>query len=432
MMSLLILLGVLGLPALALRIGCVGRSCDEQTTAASEVPFCSLDQGLRSRIEAGYREGRSPEVLVIARDEVIAGGTGYRKTDVSTPWPSPGFETARVPIAFAGLGVAQMELPAGTTADRIAPTLAELIGFERPFPEVRSGTALEGVATGDGAPALVLQVIYKGIGSAELEANRDAWPYLEALMDSGAATMEGDAGSLPLDPAAVLSTIGVGGPPRQHGVTGTYIRNDRGELVRAFSKRAEVPIISTLADDLDEAMAQEPLIGLVGTSDVDRGAIGGDWYVGGDQDEIVIDPKDQVGPAIEMLSNGFGDDDVVDLMTVVMEGRIEQLDRGLKALVSAAEKAADGSVALVVTATGSAADAAVKGASFVALVDEAVGEAVTEAAVPGGFFLDQRALADLGVSEDLVIDELDRLEGPDDDFFGDVFPAIAVSFARYC
>ena len=432
MMPLLILLGVLGLPALALRIGCVGRSCDEQTAAASEVPFCSLDAGLRSRIEAGFREGRSPEVLAIARDEGISGGSGYRKTDGAIAWPSPELEAARIPIAFAGPGVTQMELPAGATVDQIAPTLTELIGFERPFPEVRSGTALEGVAGGDDAPALVLQVIYKGIGSTELEASRAARPYLEELMDVGAATMDGDVGALPLDPAAVLSTIGAGGPPRQHGVTGTFMRNERGELVRAFSPRAEVPIIATLADDLDEAMAQEPLIGLVGTSLTDRGVIGGDWYVGGDEDEVVIAPKNQIGPAVEMLSDGFGDDDVTDLMTVVMEGRIGQLDRGLKAIVSAAEKAADGSVALAVTATGSAVDGGVDGASFVALVDEAVGEAVTEAAVPGGFFLDQRALINAGVSEDLVVDELERLGGRDEDFFGDVFPAIAVSFARYC
>jgi hypothetical protein len=47
-------------------------------------------------------------------------------------------------------------------------------------------------------------------------------------------------------------------------------------------------------------------------------------------------------------------------------------------------------------------------------------------------FLDQSALTELGLSEDVVIEELARLRGADGYLFEDVFPAIAVSFARYC
>jgi hypothetical protein len=52
--------------------------------------------------------------------------------------------------------------------------------------------------------------------------------------------------------------------------------------------------------------------------------------------------------------------------------------------------------------------------------------------VPGGLFLDQAALTELELSEDLVIEELGRLRGPGGDLFAEVFPAIAVTFARYC
>ncbi len=432
-MSLLVVLGVLGFPALLLRFLCVGNSCDEQVSASSEVPFCSLDAGLRSRLEDGFREGRSPEVLVVARSDSIAGGTGYRRTGVAPPWPSSDLGGARVPLLFTGEGVTAAELPAGTSVTDIAPTLAEVIDFERPFPEVRSGEAIPGVAQGE-APRLLLQVIWKGVGSEDLEGQPERWPYLASLMDEGAATLEGDTGSLPLEPAAVISTIGTGGSPSQHGITGELVRNDEGELVGAFSAGAESPVIATLGDDLDEVLGQEPLVGVVGASPSDRGASGGEWYgAGSDSDEVVIDRKDQVGPAVAMLSGGFGTDEVPDLMSVVMNGDLRAMDRGLKRIVAAAVEASDGSLALALTATGSAASEAGMTAAEVATeVDEAVGETVTEAAVPGGLFLDQRALTDLEISEDEVIAELRRLRGPDGALFGDVFAAIAVSFARFC
>jgi len=450
MTTLLVLIGVLGLPAIGLRFLCVGASCDEEATAASEVPFCSLEAELRSRITAGFREGRSPEVLVVARDDSIAGGTGFGQDLPAPVWPSSGVGGARVPIAFAGEGVAPATVPEGTPVTSIAPTLAAIIDFERPFPEVRSGESIEGVA-GEGSPRLLLQVILKGIGSDDLEAQPDAWPFLRGLMDEGASTMNGDTGSLPLDPAAIISTVGTGGSPSQHGITGEFVRTSRGQLVGAFSDDADSPVIATLADDLDQELGQRPRIGLVGATATDRGAVGGEWYgSASDVDEVVIAPRDQVRPALAMLADGsgereragrtggndrFGADDVPDLLSVVLEGDIRKLDRALRRIVAAADGAADGSVALAVTATGSASvdsGEVTDGAEIARDLDEAVGERVTEAAVPGGLFLDQDALTKLELSEDLVIEQLERLGGPDGDLFADVFPAIAVTFARYC
>jgi len=440
MTTLLVLIGVLGLPAIGLRFLCVGQSCEEAATAASEVPFCSLEAELRSRITAGFREGRSPEVLAVARDDSIAGGTGFGQVLPAPLWPSSGVDRARVPIAFAGEGVVPTAIPESTLVTSIAPTLADIIDFERPFPEVRSGESIEGAA-GDQSPRLLLQVILKGIGSDDLEAQPDAWPFLRGLMDEGAATMNGDTGSLPLDPAAVISSVGTGGSPSQHGITGEFVRTGDGELVRAFSADADSPVIATLADDLDQELGQRPRIGHVGATVTDRGAVGGEWYgSASDVDELVLAPKDQVGPAVAMLSKGsggegFGADAVPDLMSVVLEGDIPKLDRGLRRIAAAADAAADGSFALVVTATGSMAvdsGEVTNGAEIARDVDETVGERVTEAAVPGGLFLDQNALTELELSEDLVIEELERLRGPDGALFADVFPAIAVTFARFC
>ena len=447
MMALLAVICLFGLPAVLLRILCVGHSCDEEAAVASEVPFCSLEPELRSRITAGFREGRSPEVLAVARQAAIAGGTGFARRAMP-PWPSLDLDGARVPIVFAGEGVAGTAIPEGTALTSIAPTLAEIINFERPFPEVRSGKAIEGVA-GESRPRLLLQVILKGVGSDDLEAQPDAWPFLRRLMDEGAATMDGEAGSLPLDPAAMISTVGTGGSPSQHGITGEFVRTGEGRLVRAFSNKAEPPVIATLADDLDEELGQRPLIGFIGATATDRGAVGGEWYGSSSDDEVVMARRDQIGPSVEMLSRAsverkgagqvggeaeFGGDNVPDLISVVIDGGIERMDRGLKRIVAAADDAADGSVALVATATGSSlvTPEIVRGTEIARDLDAAVGEQVTEAAVPGGLYLDQRALTELGLSEDVVIEELARLRGPDGYLFEDVFPAIAVSFARYC
>jgi hypothetical protein len=306
-----------------------------------------------------------------------------------------------------------------------------VIDFDRPFPEVRSGEPIQGVATGE-VPRLVLQVILKGVGSDDLESDPSAWPHLEEMMSSGTATMDGETGSLPLDPAAIVSTVGTGGLPRQHGITGAFVRNDAGRLVRAFSQRAESPIIATLSDDLDEDMNQQSLIGLVGTSATDRGAIGGEWYGSGERDEVIIDPRGTVGPARAMLKRGFAADEVVDVLAVAMDGEIERMDKALKRIVTAATRASDGSVAIAVVATGSESEGDVDGASISSDVDAGVGEPIVEAAVPGGLFVDQKKLARLELSEDVVVDEMARLTGADGRLFTDVFPSIAISFARYC
>ena len=137
---------------------------------------------------------------------------------------------------------------------------------------MRSGTAFAGVADGE-RPRLVLLVGWKGVGSSELETHRNDWPFLSSLLDEGRGPSTA-RGSLPLDPAATLTTIGTGGLPSQHGITGSFIRNGQGRVVQAFAPDAPVQIIATLADDLDHANPST-LVGLVATDERDRGIVGG-------------------------------------------------------------------------------------------------------------------------------------------------------------
>ncbi|HEV2756231.1 MAG TPA: hypothetical protein VG318_10715 [Actinomycetota bacterium] len=427
---LLIAVAVVGAPAGVLRAFCAGHSCDEPANASSEVPFCSLPDDVRTRVAAGFREGRSPDVLAVARNGIASDEEWPR-----VPWPSTAGAGTRVPLAFWGTGVeGGAEIPPGTGLDDVAPTIESILGFERPHPDVRSGTAIEGVASGE-APRLVVEIVWVGRGSRDLDAAAGRYPYLAAAMDSGAATVDADTVSLPVDPVAVLTTIGTGGRPAQHGITGAVVRDDEGRVRRAWSPSSPLSVIATLGDDLDEAMGQDPVVGTAAARRGYLGAVGGNWHVDVDRDVFVKTRRgDEARDGVALLRQGFGRDEVPDLAVVAVESGAERLDATVRAVVRAAERASGGSAAFVFTATGaSAGDGALPAEDLPGMIPGEDMASLVEEVVPGGLFLDQKVLAERQVSEDEVLRALAQVRSPAaGPLFADVFPAIAVAFGRYC
>jgi len=439
LLVLLLVLAAIGVPAGVLRAACAGKSCPAEV-AQARVPFCPLPAELKAKLAAGFREGRSPDVMAVTGNHAVAGTAG------AGPWPSvaAASRVTAVPIAFFGTGIEPAAVvPRGTGLDAIAPTLADVLGFHRPHPDVRVGTAVAGNATGE-RPRLVLEVAWKGVGTQELRDDPRSWRSLRSLMARGAATVGGDTGSLPLDPAATLTTIGTGGLPSQHGITGALVRNDHGRVVRAWGPGAPFSVIATLPDDLDQAMDQRPLIGLVASDEADRGIIGGNWYIGHDRDTMVVATGGSAVPAAEqLLAEGFGRDAVPDILAVVLDGSVGSIDRRTQELVAAAERAAGGSVAVAIAGTGggSGTDAGstdgdrIRVPDIVSQVDAGVpGDPnVVAGAVSGGLFLDQGALAKEGISGDAVVQATMGVTTPDGTrVFEDAFQGFAVSFGKYC
>ena len=431
---MLVVLAAIGIPAAVLTATCAGRSCDASGGETLRVPFCPLPEAIKADIANGFREGRSPDVLAVADGTPV-----YTDVDDSrTPWPATGTSTdPRVPIVYSGSGVAGgASVPSGTTLDDVAPTVSEILGFERAFPEVRSGTAVGGVANGE-RPRLVLLIGWKGVGSSELEMRPDDWPFLSSLFDQGSGTLEGAVGSLPLDPAATLTTIGTGGLPSQHGITGSFVRNGEGRVAQAYGPDAPVQIIATLADDLDHA-DPSTLVGLVATDERDRGIVGGEWYPGEDPVDAVIGDSATAPLSVEVhLTTGYGSDDVPDVIGVVLDGRIRSLDRWTREIVKEAERTTSDSTLVVVAGTGSAEEnrLAVPDRGLVDAVEDAVpGDAPAVAAtVPGGLFLDQAVLREEQVTGQVAVDALLSATGPGGErMLADAFQGFAVSFARYC
>jgi hypothetical protein len=436
---------LIGVPGATLRALCVGSSCRQGAKAGAATPFCSLPSSVRIAIERGFYDSRSPDLIAVTGRTPVAGGTAFGDGEMQPLWPSvAGGYGATVPIVFYGQGVDRGgEVPAGTGLDDVAPTIAEMIALRRPHPEVRSGKAISGVATA-APPRLVLEVVWRGIDSRDLRDNPGMWPNFRDMLQEGAGTLEGEVGSLPLDPAAALTTIGTGGQPSQHGITGTLVRNDRGRLVRAWGRGSPVNVIATLADDLDQRLKERPQIGLVGTDPMDRGVVGGEWYVEVDRDSIHLMPEGTPAGAQSraakrlLVKGGFGKDRVPDLLAVVQHGTLGRLDAALGGIVEVARRVSRGSAAVVVAATGPARPAPgqeVLSASHLrsqleAETDER--ETLIEALAPGGIFLNRSALSRLEVADDDVLRALLQARENEEPIMADAFPAVAITFGRYC
>ena len=422
--ALLVALALVALPAVALRAFCVGRTCDRTGEVTARVPFCPLPEEIRNEVAAGFYAGRSPDVLGVASGGIRSGRVA---------WPSTGILVdPSVPVAFFGAGVdPSAELPDGMALDRIAPTLEEVLGFDRPHPEVRTGFAVGGLASGQ-AHKLVVEIVWTGVGPAEL-ADEQSWPSTFGIVGDGPFTMKGNAGSLPLDPVAILTTIGTGGLPSKHGMTGELVRNDSGEVVPPWGPGSPPSVIATLPDDLDEALQQSPRVALIAPDISSRGLIGGTWYFPHDRDDVLVDPPgDPASGVTGLLRHGYGVDEVPDVIGVVLDGPIRRLD-ALTGRIIEEVGARRPDTTFVFTTTGSAAPlGSIQAERVIGDLDPASGS-VVEAAVPGGLFLDQGALAQGGLTSGDVVDAMLSLE-PDGGgkLFADAFPGFAVSFARYC
>jgi hypothetical protein len=426
-------------PGALLRALCVGRACERTAAPGARIPFCSLPAGVRDPLAAGFRDGRSADIMAVTGSSDVAGSTGLEHAQKAV-WPSTADKDGEeIPLAFWGAGVAPGLIEGSPSLADVAPTMAALMGLDRPHPEVRSGTEIAGVARGPERPRVVLEIVLKDIGTDDIEgASPGHWDTLRTMMDQGAATTAGRLGSLPVDPAAQMATLGTGGLPSEHGITGSLVRNDAGRLVTAWERGAPFSVISTLADDLDELRDQRPRIGLVGTDTTDQGAIGGNWYVDNDRDDVVLGPEPG-GPeafaamAERVLQNGYGADRTTDLMVVALDGSVADLDDAVTRLLEAGREVAGDALTVVIAGTGSVrADDPFPVARVENRVEGTVGANAVEATALGGLFLNQPVLAEEGLSRDRVLQAFRELRVDGRSLFADAFPGLAVSLARYC
>ncbi|HVF08759.1 MAG TPA: hypothetical protein VNC60_09290 [Actinomycetota bacterium] len=438
---LMLVLAIVGTPAVALRVLCAGRACDAGATTGAVVPFCGLPAALRSEIVAGYREGRSPDVMATTSDlDVVS--TDMPNGGGRIPWPgisgSAGPEM-RVPIAFLGQGVRRDTMPSGVTLDAIAPTLERIIGLRREHPEVRTGEAIPGlVEPGGPATPLIVVVAWRGLGTPDLERAPDSWPFLQGALRRGTGSVDATTGSLPLDPAATLTTIGTGALPSSHGITGTLVRENDGRVSGAWSTPDAGSVIATFADDLDRAASERARVAAIVTGPADRGIIGSGWYLDAPRDDAVVETRAGArGPAARVADITarlhLGSDRVTDVLAVVLSGPLERVDTDTAAIVAAVDRRVPDAV-FVVAGTGSPRTAAgVDASELGTTIEEAIGADVVLAISAGGLFLDREVMIARSITSDRVADAMRSRRAPTGGpLFVDTYPSFAVAFSRYC
>jgi hypothetical protein len=342
-----------------------------------------------------------------------------------------------VPLAFFGGGVAPHVIPDGVLLDSVAPTLEEIVGIRREHPTVRTGEAIDRVATADAAaPPLVVVIAWKGLGTSDLESEPEAWPFLRRTIRAGAGTIEARTGSLPLDPAATLTTIGTGASPASHGITGTFVRDVEGDVRRAWSGRDAGSVIATFSDDLDRVRGGKPRVAAILTEPSDRGIVGDGWYLDGVDHDTVLE-ADRHARTVRLVraiavSERLGRDRETDLLGVVLAGSVEQVDATTSDLVDALRRVVPDAT-FVVAGTGSDTEAGATEASTLgARVDETMGAPVVQRAAAGGLFLERDVLEERRFTTQAVADALRRASDEGQPLFADVFPSFAVSLSSYC
>ena len=164
----------------------------------------------------------------------------------------------RIPLVLYGAGLPPSDSVERVSLADVAPTIAELIGFDDFVDLGREGRPLPGVSWSADRPELVVTFVIDGGGWNVLHEYPDAWPNLKRLMRDGASFRNALHGSFPAVTASAHATIGTGAFPRTHGITGHNLRDGRrarkayGELGHANPGDILVPTLADLWSDATE------------------------------------------------------------------------------------------------------------------------------------------------------------------------------------
>jgi hypothetical protein len=255
--------------------------------AACELPVEHL-----RRIERGYFDGRSPELLYVPRQPNSFGG--FFGATHSGPWRY----LQSVPLVLYGPGVirseGELKLPRNVTVADIAPTAADMVGT--PFPADRAGEPLTEAllpAEERTTPTLLVTIVLDGAGWNLLEQWPDAWPFLAELMEEGTSVAGAEVGSSPSSTPPVHATMGTGVFPARHGVV-DLDQPIGDEFLDSYPDNSPKNLlVSTLADIYDPRTANEAKIGLIAEVGWHLGMMGhGAYLEEGDKDIAVLLDKE--------------------------------------------------------------------------------------------------------------------------------------------
>lgn len=259
----------------------------EGRTFASTDPVeraCALDKPLLARVWRGYHPKRSEDVTFVPLAPNYSGA--FDVTSHSGPWDY----LQNVPLVLYGPGVVADagRVKGGATLADVFSTAGALTGVDLPE---REGRLLDEAIAGSAAPPkLIVTIMWDGVGRNVLERWPGRWPNLARMERGGTSYVEASVGSSPSITPATHSTLGTGVFPRTHGVTAINIRTDNGGVRTAFNQRDPGDLrVTTFADEIDLALGNEPLVGMLAWKSWHMGMMGhGTMTPGGDADQLAI------------------------------------------------------------------------------------------------------------------------------------------------
>ena len=191
-------------------------------------------------------------------------------------------------------------------------------------------------------------------------------------------------------------------------------------------------MIATLAEDLDEATDQQAGSALIATGPQDRGLIGGDWYPDGGSRRCGDGEPDPVGEVASLVAEGYGADEVPDVIAIALEGPVGRDVRDTARIVRAVGRQAVVAVAGTGDVAGRTATPA-RGRRRRLVATLGASPSLIDGVAAGGVFLDPAAAAtsDVGAARaaDAIAAQTDGNGAPR---FADAAPGFSVALAGYC
>ena len=173
----------------------------------------------------------------------------------------------RIPLVVHGAGIQPSDSDERVSLADVAPTIAELVGFEGFLDLGREGRPLPGISRPADRPEIVVTFVIDGGGWNVLQEYPDAWPNLRRLMRGGATFRNAIHGSFPAVTASAHATIGTGAFPRTHGITGHNIRDGR-KARKAYGEPGQAEpgdiLVPTLADLWSDSTDNKAWVGELG------------------------------------------------------------------------------------------------------------------------------------------------------------------------
>lgn len=243
---------------------------------------CGVPHELLLRTLRGWSPDRGAELSWIPQEPDFVGS--------GLPHVGPWDYIQQVPMFWYGPGhiAPKGEVDRPVTLADISATQAALFdfdGFEAPDGTVMT-EALDPAVGRDGytPPKVVVVMVWDAGGINVLEEHRGLWPYTESLIEDGTWYTNAFVGSSPTSTAQQHSTIGTGAFPIHHGVVGHHFQMG-GRDTTPWQLGPNFLMLPTFADIYDQAMGNQPKVGLVGTADIHLGMMGhGAFWHGGDRD----------------------------------------------------------------------------------------------------------------------------------------------------